>query len=238
MNGVCSAQNIFVCKKHQPTQNTSNERKLIQQHRGVLRLQKLLGLVRAEPKAPLWGLPLPNYAPLSGPGLCGHTWFGSVQNLAWEWHHQLDEQELEQAPGVGDGQGSLGVLPSRGSQRVGPTEQLNGLTEPWSVLTPLLIRWFDTSKYPDWECCWLLLYLHSWEQETDEFNTVPGLVSLCLFFFISGSMSSGQESRKSHVIQNTPNKQKQGFQVHPLYQKISVGLTKGCMAGPITSVSL
>ena len=23
------------------------------------------------------------------------------------WHHQLDEHELEQAPGVGDGQGSL-----------------------------------------------------------------------------------------------------------------------------------
>ena len=24
-----------------------------------------------------------------------------------EWHHQLDEHEFEQAPGVGDGQGSL-----------------------------------------------------------------------------------------------------------------------------------
>ena len=23
------------------------------------------------------------------------------------WHHQLDEHEFEQAPGVGDGQGSL-----------------------------------------------------------------------------------------------------------------------------------
>ena len=29
------------------------------------------------------------------------------------WHHQLDEHELEQAPGVGDGQGSLGVAKSR-----------------------------------------------------------------------------------------------------------------------------
>ena len=24
-----------------------------------------------------------------------------------EWHHQLNEREFEQAPGVGDGQGSL-----------------------------------------------------------------------------------------------------------------------------------
>ena len=31
------------------------------------------------------------------------------------WHHQLDEHELEQAPGVGYGQGSL---QSMGPQRV------------------------------------------------------------------------------------------------------------------------
>ena len=33
------------------------------------------------------------------------------------WHHRLDGHEFEQAPGVGDGQGSL-VLQSIGSQRV------------------------------------------------------------------------------------------------------------------------
>ena len=32
------------------------------------------------------------------------------------WHHQLDGHESEQAPGVGDGQGSLG---SMGLQSVG-----------------------------------------------------------------------------------------------------------------------
>ena len=35
------------------------------------------------------------------------------------WHHRLDGHEFEQAPGVGDGQGSPGVLQSTGSQRVG-----------------------------------------------------------------------------------------------------------------------
>ena len=34
------------------------------------------------------------------------------------WHYQLDGHEFEQAPGDGEGQGSL-VLQSMGSQRVG-----------------------------------------------------------------------------------------------------------------------
>ena len=34
------------------------------------------------------------------------------------WHHQLSGHEFEQAPGDGEGQGSLGVLQSTGSQRV------------------------------------------------------------------------------------------------------------------------
>ena len=31
------------------------------------------------------------------------------------WHHLLDGYEFEQAPGVGDGQGSAGMLQSLGS---------------------------------------------------------------------------------------------------------------------------
>ena len=36
-----------------------------------------------------------------------------------EWYHQIDGHEFEQDPGVGDGQGSLGVLQSMGLQRDG-----------------------------------------------------------------------------------------------------------------------
>ena len=32
---------------------------------------------------------------------------GTTEDKMVGWHHQLDEHELEQAPGVGDGQGSL-----------------------------------------------------------------------------------------------------------------------------------
>ena len=34
------------------------------------------------------------------------------------WHHRLNGHEFEQAPGVGDGLGGLGVLQSMGLQRV------------------------------------------------------------------------------------------------------------------------
>ena len=40
------------------------------------------------------------------------------------WHHQLDGHELEQAPGVGDGQGSL-VCSPWGHQELDATERLN-----------------------------------------------------------------------------------------------------------------
>ena len=41
------------------------------------------------------------------------------------WHHQLDEHEFEQAPGVGNGQGSLVCCSPRGLKELDATEQLN-----------------------------------------------------------------------------------------------------------------
>ena len=35
------------------------------------------------------------------------------------WYHQLEGHEFEEAPGDSEGQGSLGVLQSRGLQRIG-----------------------------------------------------------------------------------------------------------------------
>ena len=40
------------------------------------------------------------------------------------WHHRLNEYEFEQAPGVGDGQGSL-VCSPWGHKELGMTERLN-----------------------------------------------------------------------------------------------------------------
>jgi len=41
------------------------------------------------------------------------------------WHHQLDGQEFEQAPGVGDGQGGLACRSPWGRKESDTTEQLN-----------------------------------------------------------------------------------------------------------------
>ena len=44
------------------------------------------------------------------------------------WHHQLNAHKFEQAPGVGDGQGSLACCSPWGRKDSDMTEQLN-LTE-------------------------------------------------------------------------------------------------------------
>ena len=41
------------------------------------------------------------------------------------WHHWLNRHEFEQAPGVGDGWGSLACYSSWGHKDLDPTEQLN-----------------------------------------------------------------------------------------------------------------
>ena len=42
-----------------------------------------------------------------------------------EWHHRLNGPELEQAPGAGDGQGSLACCSPWGCKESDTTEQLN-----------------------------------------------------------------------------------------------------------------
>ena len=41
------------------------------------------------------------------------------------WHHQLDELEFEEIPGVGDGQGGLVCCDSWGCKESDTTERLN-----------------------------------------------------------------------------------------------------------------
>ena len=48
-----------------------------------------------------------------------------TENEMVGWHHQLDGHEFEQAPGVGDGQGSLECCSPLGHKESDITEQLN-----------------------------------------------------------------------------------------------------------------
>ena len=45
------------------------------------------------------------------------------------WHHQLDEHEFEQTPGVGDGQGSLVCCSLWGHKESDTAKQLNWTTQ-------------------------------------------------------------------------------------------------------------
>ena len=50
---------------------------------------------------------------------------GMTEDETVGWHHQLDGHEFEQAPGVGDGQGSLACCSPRGCNESDMNEQLN-----------------------------------------------------------------------------------------------------------------
>ena len=50
---------------------------------------------------------------------------GTTEDEMVGWHHRLNRHEFEQAPGVGDGQGSLACYSPGGCKEAGVTEQLN-----------------------------------------------------------------------------------------------------------------
>ena len=50
---------------------------------------------------------------------------GMTEDEIVGWHHQLNGHEFEQAPEVGDGQGSLACCSPRGHKELDTTERLN-----------------------------------------------------------------------------------------------------------------
>ena len=50
---------------------------------------------------------------------------GTTEDEMGRWHHRLDAHESEQAPGVGDGQGSLACCSPWGCKESDTAEQLN-----------------------------------------------------------------------------------------------------------------
>ena len=65
---------------------------------------------------------------------------GTTEDEMVGWHHQLNEHEFDQAPGVGDGQGSLACYSPWGHKELDMTEQLN-----WTDVFPTQIyRQFNT----------------------------------------------------------------------------------------------
>ena len=87
-----------------------------------------IGRTDAEAETNTWLPDAKNWLIGKGPD-AGKDWRqeekGMTENEMVEWHHQLDGHEFEQAPGVGEGQGSLACCIPWGHKESDTTEQLN-----------------------------------------------------------------------------------------------------------------
>ena len=112
------------------------------------------GRTDAEAGTPiLWPLDMKNWLFGKDPD-AGKIWGqeekGTTEDEMVGWHHWLKGREFEQAPGVGDGQGSLVCCRPWGHKESDMTEWLN-----WTEVVPLV----DT--------VWIMLFYRSIKEETD-----------------------------------------------------------------------
>ena len=92
------------------------------------------------------------------------------------WHHRLDAHEFEQAPRIGDGQGSLACCSPCGCKESDTTEWLNWLKSEFmskiSFLTPLCLRLgIITTKWHSTNSNVSALYLTSTTFQNVNLNT-------------------------------------------------------------------
>ena len=105
------------CKEIQPVQSKENQ------------FWVFIGRTDAEAQTPiLWPPHVKSWLIGKDPD-GGRNWGqeekGSTENEMAEWHHWLDGHEIEQAPGVGDGQGGLVCCDLWGHKESDTTELLN-----------------------------------------------------------------------------------------------------------------
>ena len=94
-----------------------------------------IGRTDAETETPkLWLPEAKNWLPGNDPD-AGKDWRQEEKGMTKDdmvgWHHRLDGHEFEQAPGVGDGQGSLARFSPQGHKESHTTEQLNWTELNW-----------------------------------------------------------------------------------------------------------
>ena len=105
-----------------------------------------------------------------------------------KWHHRLDGHEFEQAPGVGDEQGSLACCSPWGCKEPYTTKQLN-----WTELKcHQCFREFSLRKGKEWEPMWRYIIKHNWLFDLLELSCA------CLGIEWIHSISSTSSHREAH----------------------------------------
>ena len=79
---------------------------------------------------------------------------GTTEDEMVGWHHQFNGHESEQAPGVGDGQGSLACCSPWGRKELDMTERLNWCLLCRNVCLVFLFTFFY------WDACFSGIELH------------------------------------------------------------------------------
>ena len=104
-------------------------------------------------KAILWPPDVKNWVIGKDPS-AGKDWRqeekGTRENEMVGWHHQLNENELEQASGVGDGLGSLVCCTPWGHKESDMTEQLNWTD--WNDYFHMADIFFHSTHYIGYSC--------------------------------------------------------------------------------------
>ena len=106
----------------------------------------------------LWSPDLKNW-PIGKDPDAGKDWRqeekGRTEDEMVGWHHQLNGHEFDQAPGVGDGQGSLAFCSPWGLKELDTTERLNWTDNPAIAVLGFyfFLRFFEFYFWP----CWVFL---------------------------------------------------------------------------------
>ena len=120
------------CKEIQPIHSKGNQSWVF------------IGRTYVEAETPiLWPHDVKNWLTRKDPD-AGINWRweekGMTEDEMVGWHHWLDEQNFEYAPGVGDGQGSLACFSPWGCKELDMTEWLNWLTDWFWLIISTFIK--------------------------------------------------------------------------------------------------